>query len=255
MWFGDDLDELYGLAVEALAAGARRGEKLLFVADRPDPARLSRLDQLEVLLNDGQLELFATDSVYPPGESFRAAGQLAAFQATLDRALTEGYPGLRVVADNTSLASGSEDDYDRWIAWEEVTDQFQATAPVTGFCYFHRQAIDEDRQVLLSAVHPVRSATAPVPPFTFTFNESARTVTGTLDSFTAPYFRRVIAAVPIDEPLIIDLACTEFADHRALLILADAATASRPVVIRHARSVLTDLVALLDIDTRYIIFE
>src|SRR6516165_8941592 len=36
-WFGDDMDDLYQLAVEALAAGARRGEKLLFYCRRSRP--------------------------------------------------------------------------------------------------------------------------------------------------------------------------------------------------------------------------
>jgi anti-anti-sigma regulatory factor len=207
------------------------------------------------MLDKGRLEVLATDSVYSSGTSFSASVQLEAFQAILDKALAEGYRGLRVVADNTSLASGSEEDYDRWIAWEEVADHFQATAPVTGFCYFYQPAMDTDRQVILSAVHPVRSATAPEPPFTFTATNSARTVTGNLDSFSSSYFRRVIAAAPDDQPLVVDLSGTEFVDHRALLILARAATVSRPVVLRHASPLLTNLARLLDIDTKYLIFD
>ena len=254
-WFGDDLDDLYQLAVEALAAGARRGEKLLFIADAPDPARLSRLDHLETLLSHGRLELLATDSVYPSGASFNAAAQLHTFQAILQEALDHGYTGLRVVADNTMLASGRDWEYERWIAWEELTDHFQATAPVTGFCYFHQPAIDKDRHVILSAVHPVRSFTALEPPFTFTATDLARTVTGSLDSFSAPYFRQVIAAAPADDPLVVDLGGTEFVDHRAVLILAEAATVSRPVVIHGAPSMLKHLVVVLGIDTQHLSFE
>jgi hypothetical protein len=254
-WFGDDLDDLYRLGVEALGAGARRGEKLLFIADAPDPARLKGLAELETLLADGRLEVLATDSVYPSGASFSAGAQLKAFRTILHQALAEGYPGLRMVADNTTLASGRDWEYERWIAWEQVTDHFQATDPVTGFCYFHRPAIDPDRQVILSAVHPVRSTKTPEPPFSFTATDSARTVTGSLDSFSAPYFRRVIAAAPRDGPLVVDLARSEFVDHRALFILAEAATPNRPVVLRDASSLLKNLCGLLGIDTRYLSFE
>jgi anti-anti-sigma regulatory factor len=254
-WFGDDLDDLYRLAIDVLGAGARRGEKLLFIADAPDPAGLSGLDGLEALLSDGRLELLATDSVYPSGASFNEEAQLKTFQAVLQEALAQGYTGLRVVADNTMLASGRDWEYERWIAWEELTDHFQATAPVTGFCYFHQPAIDKDRQVILSAVHPVRSDTALEPPFTFTATECARIVTGSLDSFSAPYFRQVIAAAPDDEPLVVDLGYTEFVDHRALFILAKAATASRPVVIHGAPSMLKNLVVALGIDTRHLSFR
>jgi hypothetical protein len=254
-WFGDDVDDLYQLAVEALAAGARRGEKLLFIADAPDPARLSRLDQLQTLLSHGRLELLATDSVYPSPASFNADAQLNTFQAILQEALAQGYTGLRVVADNTTLANGGDWEYERWIAWEELTDHFQANAPVTGFCYFHQPVIDKDRQVILSAVHPVRSLTALEPPFTFTATDSARAVTGSLDSFSARYFRQVVAAAPADKPLVVDLAGTEFVDHRAVLILAEAATASRPVVIHGAPPVLKNLVVVLAIDTEHLSFE
>ena len=254
-WFGDDLDDLYRLADEALAAGAHRGEKLLFIADAPDPARLSRLDELEALLSDGRLELLATDAVYPGGASFSPGAQLSAFRAILQEALAQGYTGLRVVADNTRLASGKDWEYERWIAWEVLTDHFQATAPVTGFCYFHQPAIEKDRQVILSAAHPVRSSTALEPPFTFTATDGVRTVTGSLDSFSAPYFRRVIAAAPADEPLVVDLGGTEFVDHRALLILAEAATAYRPVVIHGAPSMLKSLVVVLEIDAEHLSFN
>jgi hypothetical protein len=64
----------------------------------------------------------------------------------------------------------------------------------------------------------------------------------------------VIAAAAGDEPLVVDLAGTEFVDHRALIILAEAATASRPVVIHGAPSMLKNLVDVLEIDTGHLSF-
>jgi hypothetical protein len=126
---------------------------------------------------------------------------------------------------------------------------------VTGFCYFHQPAIDKDRQVILSAVHPVRLFTALEPSFTFTATDSARAVTGSLDSFSAPYFRQAVAAAPADEPLVVDLGGAEFVDHRALLILAEAATASRPVVVHGAPTMLENLGVVLGIDTEHLSFK
>jgi hypothetical protein len=254
-WFGDGLDDLYRLAVRALAAGARRGDKLLFVADDPDPSRLRGVDALDESLENHRLELLATESVYSARDTFSAATQLAAFQTLLDQALGLGYRGLRVVADNTLLACGSDDDYDRWLRWEQVTDRFQAGAPITGFCYFDRGAVPRDRQVTLAALHPLRSGRTPEPPFTFTATDSGRAVTGSLDAFSAGQFRRAIAAFPDDEPLIVSLSAAEFVDHRAVLTLAEAASAGRPVIIRHASSVVKRIVALLEVEAPYLIFE
>ena len=87
MWQGDG--DLYALAGGALAAGARRGEKLMFVAQDPDPARLSEVPDLDRLLDSGQLELVDIDAVYGESGDFDEwPGQ--------DRGLCVGQPTLLV---------------------------------------------------------------------------------------------------------------------------------------------------------------
>ncbi len=255
VWFGDGPNELHRLARDALAAGARRGNKLIFIADDPDPEQLRPFEEMDRLLGKGQLEVLAVDSVYPPGATLGARDQLNVFEGVLEAALSLGYRGLDVVADNTRLASGGEEAYRRWLAWELVCDRFQAVAPVTGFCYFNRRALREERQVTLAAVHRVRSSSTPEPPFTLTARDAARAITGNLDRFSAEHFHQVIAAAPEDEPLVLDVRGTEFVDHRALFTLASAATFTRPVILRHARPVLKKLVPLLGITTPYLSFE
>src|SRR2546426_1307834 len=100
VWYGDGADDLYALASTALAAGARRREKLMFVAQQPDPARLAGVDGLTRLLDCGQLELVDIEGVYGTSGAFSSTRQLATFEGVLADALSEGYTGIRVVADN-----------------------------------------------------------------------------------------------------------------------------------------------------------
>jgi hypothetical protein len=62
-WYGDGSTDLYALAGTALAAGARRNEKALFVAEDPDPTRLVDVGDLDGLVDAGRLELHAIEEV------------------------------------------------------------------------------------------------------------------------------------------------------------------------------------------------
>jgi MEDS: MEthanogen/methylotroph, DcmR Sensory domain len=89
-WFGDGVGELYSVAGAAIADGVRRREKLMFVAEDPDPARLSGVAGLERLLAIGQLELIPVDAVYGTAKEFSASAQLATFEGSLAKHLPTG---------------------------------------------------------------------------------------------------------------------------------------------------------------------
>jgi MEDS: MEthanogen/methylotroph, DcmR Sensory domain len=181
VWMGRGSDDLYALATAALAQGARRNEKLIFIAEDPDPGRLQGVGDLDALLTGGQLELAPVDAVYDGSSAFNQTTQLATFEEVLAEALAHGYTGIRVIADNTSLATGDDARFHRWLRWEQVADRFQATSNVTGICYFDSRALSSDRRADLAALHPVRSVTTPPTPFSFVVDGDAISVTGTLD--------------------------------------------------------------------------
>src|SRR5216110_696880 len=64
VWMGRGSDDLYSLAATALAEGARRNEKLMFIADDPDVGRLRDVGDLEQLRSAGQLEVHPVEAVY-----------------------------------------------------------------------------------------------------------------------------------------------------------------------------------------------
>jgi hypothetical protein len=164
LWSGDGACDLYDLARTALGAGARRNERLLFVAIDPDPARLDGVGDLELLLARGQLELHDVEAIYGASGTFSHTEQLETFEGVLEQALAAGYSGMRVVADNTPLvADASEEAYLSWLRWERLTDGFQAASQVTGICYFDDEALDSERLADLAALHPVRAAGATPP--------------------------------------------------------------------------------------------
>ena len=255
VWMGRGSDDLYALATAALAEGARRNEKLMFIAEAPDPARLQGVGDLNALLAGGQLELQPVADVYDRSSAFDQTNQLATFEDVHAHALANGYTGIRVIADNTSLATGDDGQFRRWLRWEQVADRFQATSNVTGICYFDRRALSSDRRADLAALHPVRSVTTPPTPFSFVVDGDAISVTGALDFWSEDQFQRLLATVPDERPLIIDLSHADFVDHRALLALNAAASATRPVHISRASPLTRELAEMLEVPTPHLRFE
>jgi anti-anti-sigma regulatory factor len=255
IWYGDGVDELYELAADALGAGVKRNEKLMFVANEPDPSRLRGIGNVSNLVDRGQLELVDVESVYGGDGDFDAATQLATFESVLAGALADGYTGIRVVADNTPLARGDDDSFRRWLHWEHVTDRFQDQSNVTGICYFDRRELNAERQADLASLHPVCRANGVSPPFSFFVDGDAVSITGALDVWSAEQFDRILRVTPDDEPLVIDLDQTEFVDHRALLALNAASSSKRPVRIRRARPIIRRIPELLGIATPNLCFE
>jgi hypothetical protein len=70
-----------------------------------------------------------------------AASQRETFAGALTEALGEGYTGIRVAADNTSLVDTPER-LQAWLAWEDEADRFMAENPVTGLCAFDRTRVE-----------------------------------------------------------------------------------------------------------------
>jgi hypothetical protein len=149
----------------------------------------------------------------------------------------------------------SEEGYLSWLRWEQLTDRFQAASQVIGICYFDRQALADERLADLAALHPIRGANAVQPEFTFFSDDGAVSVTGALEPWSSDRFARVLSTAPGDEPLVVDLSRAEFVDHRALLTLNQAATAVRPVDIRGASRVFSELPSLLGLPTPHLRIE
>jgi hypothetical protein len=230
VWFGDGQTDLYAMASDAFAEGVRRGEKLIFVATEPDASRLLGID-VERRLEDRQLEVADVRDVYG-GTDFSAGAQLATFQHVLADALADGYSGIRVVADNTSLAQGDEASFERWLAWEQLTDHFQAESMVTGICFFDRGALSSQRMSDLAALHPMwPQANAAAPPFALFADRDSVLLVGSIGAGASAQLRRLLATVEFGLKPSLDLSAVHPLDDSALLVLGELASAERPLTL------------------------
>lgn len=244
-WSGDGPGAFDRLAVSAFSTAAARGERMILVSDSPDPHQLAGLEDLAGLMERGALQLATIEDTYR--EILDPAAQLAIFEQQLDGALAAGHTGLCVVADNSRLVDGSDEQFAAWLAWEATTEWLQAHRPVTGVCYFDRQTVPSDRLADLAAIHPVLSTDFEKPSFQLFVDDDAVAVVCELDTSCAEQLRRVFSSLPKRPDLVLDFSGVEFIDHRALLILNEVAGAGDGLAVRGAKPIVQRIWRFLDV--------
>ena len=169
-------------------------------------------------------------------------------------ARAQGFTGLRVVTDGTTLADDTAEGRAHWLRWEQLVDGLAASTAFVVMCAFDRRRLAPWVVEELCAVHPVVSAGPELPPFRVFAGGDGLTLVGAVDGLAAPLFRRVLAVAPPLDPLVVDLSATELLSHGALEALAGTAR-HRAVVLRHARPIVQRLWALLDLPCPEVTFE
>jgi hypothetical protein len=92
------------------------------------------------LVDRGDLVIASIADIYGPDRKVVAASQRETFAGALAEALSEGYTGIRVAADNSSLVDTPER-LQTWLEWEDEADRFMAENPVTGLCAFDQTRV------------------------------------------------------------------------------------------------------------------
>jgi len=105
-------------------------------------------------LSEGHLLVMSTTEVYGDNYLVEPLQQRATFGAVVADALSDGYSGVRVAADNTSLVSTALR-FVAWKRWEAEAEDFIRANPVTGLCAFNLDRIDPETIAELRAIHPV----------------------------------------------------------------------------------------------------
>lgn len=142
----DGRSEFEAIAISFLGAGRAKGEKLIFVCDEPNPSAWP-----SEWVASGALHLASIREVY--GSEVQADQQRRSFTSTLEEALKEGYSGIRVAADNSSLVT-TPSQARAWMAWEVIADDFMAESPVTGMCGFDRKRLQPQFIRFITGIHP-----------------------------------------------------------------------------------------------------
>lgn len=148
-WAFTGMPEFEGRAASFLAEGVARRERLMFVADDPDVGLWPK-----GLIGQGALLVVSTAEIYGTETIVDACTQRVAFEAALAEAISLGFTGLRVVADNTSLVAGP-DRLAAWMRWEAEAGHMMQGKPITGLCAFDRTRTDAETLRVVMSLHPV----------------------------------------------------------------------------------------------------
>ena len=224
----DDESEVRAASVEFLRDGRRLGQRLIYAGNageeelREDIAGLPGLDRLLV---DGSLELVSLPELYPVGEPIDPEAQVATYAAATEEALADGYTGLRVAAEATSLATEPEY-WEALTRYESVVDHYMATNPCAAMCCYDRRAVPEHVVSDLSCVHPAATANERIAPFRLFSRPGALMLAGKVDRHSVEDLDRLLALVPRGRrETVLDLSLLESIDDQALISLAERAGA------------------------------
>ncbi|HZC52668.1 MAG TPA: MEDS domain-containing protein [Mycobacterium sp.] len=200
-WVFSNPDKFVEVAEPFLKEGLERGERLVFVAANPAENAYARLAGS---FAPADLQVASIAEVYGASGIVDAAAQHAIFAAALRQALADGYTGIRVAADNTTLVQSAEQ-LTAWMHWELVADRFMSQNRVIGLCGFDRTAVNVDTLRHLVTLHPISSAADPVPQFRLFVDTDGLCLEGDVDDFAIGHLQRALDVLPPGTPAVVDL--------------------------------------------------
>lgn len=216
-----DTETFLARGVAYLQEGLRRGERALYVQGVPLAQmreHLAGLGSVDELLAAGALELVSLHDVYADG-GLDIEQQTAFYHDAIDRALAGGFSGLRGLADGTTLLAGGAD-ADGIARWEATADRIMAERPMTGMCCYDRRVVPARELALLGAVHPLDCSGDATSEFhVFSSGRRGLAVSGSVDTFTAAEFQKVLDLAGPDQDFTLDLSALDFIDHAGVLAI------------------------------------
>ncbi len=222
-WGFDDVADLQTAAAEFLAEGAELGQRLMFVGGPEAEAMVRETDPMRSLVDNGTLQVAPFDAIYPGGRRMADADQLAMYAGATDQALADGFTGLRVVAEVTSLAS-PDGAWQAHVAWESYADRYMATRPLAALCCFDRRRIPAEAMAALGCAHPVTDRRLQhLAPFRVYAQPDAVALAGEVDSFSSTQLSDLLElTIPDTEgEVVLDLEGLDFIDHSGVRAVAE----------------------------------
>jgi anti-anti-sigma factor len=215
-----DLDAAVGRFLDGGLAG---GERLLGVGEAVIESlgrESGRYGGPHALAARGVLETLTLAEAYDATREFLPDRQLDFYAAATRRALDDGFTGLRVIAEVSSLAADADRRPDL-VRWEQLADDYISNGPgFTALCAY-RADLDRDALADVSSVHPLVHAPEGLPPFQVFLDEDRVVLTGSVDTWSAARLQAVLAASRADRAVtVLDLGLLEFVDVAGCRVLA-----------------------------------
>jgi len=236
-WVFEGRGEFAALAMPYLAEGAALGQRLMYVAEDPQPADTANL---ATIVDPDQLRICTVADTYGPSMIVDPTRQLATYLAELDAATAAGYTGMRVAADVSSLAR-DEKQLKAWIQWEITADHTIANEQFTALCGFNKEKVGSTALRQIASVHPLSSASGPVPQLRLFSDGQAMHVDGQVDSYAITQLWLALESLPVRADVVVDLGTARLMGPAVLAGLTQLCDCGISVTIRGERPAIAEL--------------
>lgn len=206
-----------------LREGLAAGQRAMYVGSAPEEVMRSHLEGLgaaDQLISAGALEVLSVADAYDAENDDDASTQAAVYDAAIQRALDDGYSGLRTLAEVTPLMSNAQAAA-RMARWEARADRMMAERPWSALCCYDRRRVTPRALADVAALHPIGCGTDDLAPFqVFSLPGDRMALTGSLDAFAVDDFGRLLEIAAPRHDFELDVAGLDFIDHNSVLAIA-----------------------------------
>lgn len=229
-------------------AGLDAGQRVLIVAGPGEEHWWTEDDALGPAMRTGRAELLPQRAAYPD-DLVDPADQVAFYRQATERAVRDGFGGLRAFADVTGLTS-TPPAVDRLLRYEQLVDAYMDGHPFQGLCGYDRTAVPPADLRLLACLHP--SASPGYAPFHVYADSGRLRLAGDIDYDNVELLAEALRAVGLPSagpPLELTGTGLGFVHHAARVALAKLAQErSGRIVLRGGPSVAKRLSDMLGLD-------
>lgn len=239
-------------AVEWLLEGAQLGQRLLAAAHDDDAGAglLGALADATSAEFVDEVEYVDVGQLYDLSVPIDIDAQLSRYSDVVARAVADGFNGVRVFCDITTLIADAAR-RPAHARWEHAADAWIAAGnPLAPLCAYDIGVLGDDALAVM-ALHPRRHGPdSAVTAFGLYCGPSGRVLDGEIDAFGAPVLADALTALP-DGPVDIDASELSLISARGAVTVAHAGSAetgSAAVRLLGARPVVRRVWDILDLD-------
>lgn len=242
------------MAERFLADGLSGGRRVVFLGPAVRESELDGVDGFAAARAAGAAAVVDLGH-YGAGGPVDPSTQARAYAEATEQALADGYTGLRVAADVTSLV-GTVEGRAAFARYEHLIDAYVTRQPFSAMCGYDRRALGDAAVAELACMHALaRRSSTPLRLFAAEQPGVAAMLAGEVDLAGHALLRTALDRVDLARvggTITIDARDLSFIDHRGLMQLVEhvrsrGATTELLVGRRSIVSQVADLLRLTDL--------
>ncbi|MDI1464138.1 MEDS domain-containing protein [Catellatospora sp. KI3] len=253
-WAFDGPDEFRRAAGRFLTDGLAAGQRVIYLAEGAGQTDLDHVEGFAQARAEGAA--YVQDlGIYDHSLLADPILQVGAYARATEQALADGYDGLRVAADATSLVR-TPDQLAAFARYEHLVDVYMTGNPFAAMCGYNRRELTSAAIAEVACMHPLaRTSSAPLRLFASMRPGTRAALAGEIDIAGHALLQTALeraAVAPVDGTVAIDARELSFIDHRGLFHLVDHARSRGATAVLHTAGrgparVLADLLRLPDL--------